>query len=694
MGLGGALNAGVSYRHFGSGPGVYDNRHFWTLGLMGQRHGHFALAAVFSNLNRGRVNSERTAIEQRYSVAYRPVGRKLTLAADMFLSTENSLSEADFTYHVEYTPTPGLFLDAYVDSDRNFQVGFRANLLKYFVGAKSSFDRNGHNGRTTAYAGATNQRQPSLIPERPRRLTMAVSGRPAENPPQPVFGVRETPFVTLLATLYRAAEDPGIRELVIDLNDLSIGFGQAQELRRALADFKAAGKRIVCHISSPSNISYYVASAADSILIVPVSQLRLVGLRAELTFWAGTFDKLGVKLELLRVGKHKTSPETYTHKAASEENRRQVNRLLDDLYDQFVSDIAEGRRLLRDSVAKIIDNGPFTSAEALQFGLVDGLSYRDQVSRQFLSPMPEVSFTRYIEDTLLNDGWRAEPALAIVVVDGGIVPDGRRDHPLERSRGVKPSLLARALSRAAADRGVDGIVLRVDSPGGYALAGDEIWHHVVLAAGKKPVVVSMANVAASGGYYITTPASRIFANPATITGSIGIYGGKADLSGFYDKIELGKELFTRGRFAGMLSYTRPFSEMEREKYYSHLRAFYDHFVDLVAASRLLSVDSVDQLGRGRVWTGREAVASGLVDELGGVKRALDYMAAENGLEKYRVKLYPKRRPWFLLPGRSLLRSIASLFLGTGEVSDDLPIPLSLPEEGALFTRMPFDLAIE
>lgn len=690
--IGTGTSVGLSYSFFNKGPDLYNNRHFWSVGVIERNKGPFALAAVFSNLNRGKIKGERSAVEQRYSIGYRPIGNELTLAADMFLSSRNNIGDADFVYHVEYTPTPGLYLNGYLDSDRNFQIGFRTNLLKYFAGAKSTFDRRGHHFQTTAYVGATNQRQTSIIPEPKKRIAMDVSGGSSENPPQPVFGNKQTPFITVLSGIYRAAEDPAIREMIINLRNLRLGFGQAQELRQALDYFKAARKRIICHISSPNNIAYFVGSVADTILIPPVSQLRLVGLRAELTFWAGTLEKLGVKIELLRVGEYKTAPEAYTRTAATEQNREQTNRLLDDLYEQFVETIARGRGLAPDSVRRLIDAGPYTSQEALEAGLVDGLSYRDNVRADYAGSMPEISFRSYQADTLLNNSWTPSPVLAVVVAEGEI--SSGSDSPLERSTRVRPGPMARALSRASHDSNVRGIVLRINSPGGFALAGEQIYHEVSKAAKRKPLVVSMGNQAASGGYYMAMPAQRLIADPASITGSIGIFGGKADFSGLYEKIGVGKELYTRGKFAGMLTNVRPFTDEERAHYSSHLEAFYNHFVKLVAENRSMSVDTIDNLSRGRVWTGREAQANGLVDDLGGLRQALQYLADELNLKDYRVELYPRRRPLFLWPGSSLVQSVASLFMGEKSVEEALPPALPASGDESILARMPFDIDIE
>jgi protease-4 len=285
--------------------------------------------------------------------------------------------------------------------------------------------------------------------------------------------------------------------------------------------------------------------------------------------------------------------------------------------------------------------------------------------------------------------------LAVVVAEGSITADGGSDGPFGSAGGVTPSPMARAFSVARNDPDIRGVVFRVNSPGGGALAGEDIHRSVELAAERKPIVVSMANVAASGGYYIATPARRVFLNPATITGSIGIYGGKADFSGLHEKLAIGKELYTRGRFAGMLTTARPFTDDERQKYLSRLEAFYGHFVGLVAASRGLTRDSVDTLSRGRVWTGREAVANGLADDLGGVHQALEYLADSLGLEEYSIRLLPENRPWFIMPDLPLVGRFLSVFSGAGGDAPAAggPTELLVAEEG-LIARLPYDIVIE
>jgi len=694
MKFGPQLNVGFSYRYFRNGPGEYNNRHLWTIALLSRGHGPFALSAVFSNLNKGRINGVRSAIEHRYSIGYRPLGNQLTLAADMLTSSRDWSSDARFIYHAEYIARPGLFLNGYVDNDGRFELGVRVNLLKFFTGTRSSFDRHGHDGRTTLFLGAVDRRQSSLIAEPKHYLALGLTGRPLENPPRPVFGSATHSFLEYLLAIYRAADDPSIAALSLQLGHLSLGMGQAQELRDALTFFRSRGKRIICHLDSPNNLGYYVASVADSILIPPVSELQLVGLRAELTYFAGAFQKLGINLELLRVGDYKDAPEAYTRREPSDASREQMNRLLDDLYDQFVDDIALGRNFNADSVRNLIDRGPFTSREALAYGLVDGLCYRDETTRKYLDGLAAVSFARYQRDSLPADDWPPRPVLAVVVADGEITSGSEGSYLQDNATEISPAVMARALGKAQRDSDIAAVVLRINSPGGWALAGEEIHHSVAKTTDKKPVVVSMANVAASGGYYIAMPGSRLFADPATITGSVGIYGGKLDLSALYRKIDLGKELYTRGRFAGMMTAVRPFTEEERSKYQSHLQAFYEHFVELVAANRRLPPDSIDSLSRGRVWTGREARSIGLVDELGGLKAALDYTAREAGLDDYEVRVLPEKRPWFILPGASLWREVLPLFGLSGNTADDILPELPIDDASSIIARLPYDIDIQ
>ncbi len=691
MSLGSKVHLGGSYRYYKDAPDFFDNKHFWNIGLMGS-FGAFRWGAVFENLNNSRtIDGRESETETRYSLAYRPFGPRLTLSADMMLSTGTRLSNADYIYHADYNVGKGISVNGYIDTDDNFQLGFRVNLAQYFVAAKSCFVDDEHS-RTTAIFGATSHRQESIIPPSRRRLQVGIEGDVSENPVHVVFGRDRMAYAQLLLQIHRAAKDPSIDELVVNLKGLSLGLGRAQELRGALTDFRAHGKRVVCHISHAGNVDYYVAAVADRILMDPVAELRLVGLRAELTFYAGAMEKLGVDADIIRIGEYKTAPERFMFKHSSEQYREQLNRFLDDLYYQFTTDIAEARGLSADSVRSIIDQGPLTSEEALEYGLVDGLSYRDKLEDS-IGARPSISFRSYMSDTLVNDDWPERPRIALVVADGEVKFDGEASPFTPGLDGVTPSSIQEGLSAAVSDPQVRAVVLRVDSPGGLALAGDEIHHCIEKASKRRPVLVSMGNTAASAAYYFSMPGSRLFANPATVTGSIGIFAGKPVLEGLYDKVDIGKELYTRGRMAGMHTTMRLFTEEERAKAKHLIEAFYGHFVDLVADNRRISPDSVDALGRGRVWTGRQAVQVGLVDDLGGLKAALDYAADQQGLTEYDVVVYPRKRAWLLPPGQSMLDWFISALWGSDADQVATAVRAAIPREG-LYARLPYDLTIE
>lgn len=693
LSLGGSLSVGGSYRNFSSGPEIYNNRHLWNTGLIFQSGPNLTVGATFSNLNKGKIAGERTQIEQQYSLAYRPFEEMVTLSASMFLGTKQSVSDASYVYHAEVRPMGGIYLSGFIDSDRNYQLGIRINLRNYFVGSQSRLNRSNDGRGTTTYAGVTAAKQKSIIPYEKRRVVMSISDGVKENPPQPIFGKKEIPYPTMLLSLYRAASDVSVNGLVINLDELRIGFAQAQELRDAIRYVRSAGKKVIVHAGYPNNIAYYVATAADSIYLPPVSQLNLVGLRAELTFYAGTLEKLGIKADLLRIGDYKTATEPFTNEASSDANREQINRLLDNLFAQIVTAIAEGRGLSADSVKALIENGPFNSQQAVQAGLVDRLLYRTDMLDSVSRSTKLTSLRAYVSDTLITDRWAPKPVIAIVVAEGDIGGTQKDAVPFQPDVAVTPGAMGYAFHDAMSNRQVKGILFRINSPGGLALAGEDIWHQAKRSANKKPIIVSMGNVAASGGYYIAMASPTVIANPGTITGSIGIFGGKVDLSKLYEKIDLHKELYQRGRFSAMLSSMRSFTDEERAKYLSGLNDFYQHFITLVAENRKLTVDSIDNLSRGRVWTGSEAISNGLVDGLGGLKEAIDLLKTRLGDDKeYGIELYPRNRPWLQLPMPSLFSSISEKIFGKS--SNTSASSLISSENGVMFTRMPYDLSIE
>ncbi len=682
---------GMSYRYIHEGLSFLNKRHLWSLSLTGKGKGPINWAAVFSNLNRGKIDGLKTEVSQRYSLSYRPSDENLTFSVDMFTSAKRKFSDADYIYHVEFRPKDGLYLTAQVDSDNNYHIGFRANFLNLFTGSDNSFSKSGNSKRSIVYMGRTSARQKSLIPDRKRRLLISLSGKIEENPVQPLFGKKKIPFTKILMEIYRAANDSSIAEILLATNSASLGMAQAEELREALLYFKSKNKRLIAHMSNPGNLSYFLSSVADVVVIPPASQLNLKGLEAELSFYGATLEKIGVKFEMLRLKDYKTAPETLTRKNASDKNKEQINRILDNIYGQFVTAIAYGRKISKDSTIKLIDNGPYTSKEALNSGLVDDLKYRDEMHTLFEKKYPLISLKQYLKDTLLNDNWNKYPLIAVIVADGEIRFDNSGSGFFGSSPVISPSKYKSAFKYVKKNNEIEAVLFRINSPGGYALAADKIYHFAKSSSKKKITAVSMSNVAASGGLQIAMPSSKIFASSSTITGSIGIFGGKVILSELYKKLAIGKELFSRGKNASMMTSLRAFTEDEKSKYFSHLKSFYEYFISIVAKSRNLPEDSVENIAMGKVWTGSEALEIGLVDSNGGFKAAIDYLADELGTENYRLRYLPISRPLFLLNNNLNPLSTDALLHIENRIQSGLSL---IANNGEILSRMPFDIDIK
>jgi protease-4 len=413
-------------------------------------------------------------------------------------------------------------------------------------------------------------------------------------------------------------------------------------------------------------------------------------------------EKIGVTVESERIGSHKSAPEVWTGTEPSNEYRETINRLLDNLYKQFVSEISRSRGITEAQARELIDAGPYTSVQARDAGLIDELIYPDELRKEIRKSIGgTVSVAQYAKEKPAYSRWSPAPTIAIVVAEGTIGDDRGSESETSVSGAVTPSVIRRGFKQALANPSVRGLTFRVNSPGGSALASDLIFHESELARDKRPLTVSFSGVAASGGYYVSCAGQPVFASPATITGSIGIFALKPVLSGLYGKIDLEKHSFQRGANAGIFSLTKPFSDSERERLRSGLRSFYDLFVERVAAGRQLSADSVNSLGEGRVWTGEEAHDNGLVDSIGGLWEALQAAALEAGVEdEFSVEVYPRRRSLFdFNPGKlfSPLAGIARLFVGgndTAELSESLGLTATNANQGDFFLRLPYDLVIE
>jgi protease IV len=502
------------------------------------------------------------------------------------------------------------------------------------------------------------------------------------------LGAEDNSLTNLLWQIRKAKADKRIKAILLDIDFSSAGWGQADEIRDAIADFRASGKPVYGYMLLGSNKEYYIASACDRVYMSPSGNLFTFGLAAEAMFVRGSLDKLGIYPDVFKIGKYKNAPDMFTEKKMTEGQREVINSMLDDIYGRLVNTVAEARKKSPDEVKAIIDDAPYTAQQAKEVGLIDDVKYRDEVEGELkkrlgykdderLQLVKNSEYREVKPETLdLNKGEK----VAVIYASGTIGLGSSDDSPFGE-QSVGSDTMVRALNTARDDKSIKAIVIRIDSPGGSAFASDEIWHAIENAKQKKPVVVSMGDVAASGGYYIACNANRILAEPSTITGSIGIFAGKPVIKGFYDWIGVSNEYVMRGKNAGMFRETEPFSDGERAKFQDIIsRAYYDQFVPKVAKGRNKSVEEVDSLGQGRVWMGSQAKERGLVDEFGGLERAI-------AVAKQLANLPAERdvRRVILPYPRTFFERLFS------QESEDEEAKLKLQQQRAVFAALPEDM---
>ncbi|MEO8650405.1 MAG: signal peptide peptidase SppA [Acidobacteriota bacterium] len=494
-------------------------------------------------------------------------------------------------------------------------------------------------------------------------LVLSVSGDlPDYTPEEPLakaLGIGQTQsFTGLLTQLRKAKADKRIGAVLLDINFPGIGWGKAEELRNAVKDLRESGKPVYAYMEIGTNREYYIAASAEKIFLPPSGDLYVNGFAAEAMFYKGSLDKLGIETDVIQIGpKYKNAPDQYTKKEMGEGQAEVINSLLDEYFGRFADGIAEARKKSPEDVKTLIDGAPYNANQAKELGLIDGAFYQDQVYDELRSRLGysenekirTISGSQYRDipsDSLgLNNGQR----VAVIYVSGAINIGSSNDGPFG-GQMVGSDTIAKAVNDAAADTSVKAIVLRVDSPGGSALASDLMWHALENAKAKKPVVVSMSDVAASGGYYIACNANKIVAEPTTITGSIGMFMGKPVLKGFYDWLGVTNQYVTRGKNAGIFKETEHWTPEERAKMEEMAsNVYYGNFVPKVAKGRGKTDEEVNTLGQGRVWTGTQAKANGLIDEFGGLEKAIDIAKELAGLpadKDVRRVVFPAPRPYF------------------------------------------------
>ena len=464
-------------------------------------------------------------------------------------------------------------------------------------------------------------------------LVLEIGGDLPENAPTDlvtfVRGGNTATVRSIVDTLRKAQNDSRVAAVFLKPTGFTSPYwGKVQEIRDAVLAFRTSGKPVYAFLDYADERTYYLATAADRVFLMPSATLDLTGVATYSLFLRGTFDKIGVVPDMHHIGAYKTAVNQYTEKTYTPTHKEMDEALNRDLFEQLVHGVAEARKKTDAEVTALVDEGPFLAEDARAAGLIDEVAYEDQALEKLRQshdePLARLDADDYGRVTLAALGLNKGPRVAVVYASGAIVGGKGGFDPLNGDT-LGSEFLVDAIRDARDDDSVRAIVLRVDSPGGSATASDAIWRELVVAKEQKPdrpIIVSMSDLAASGGYYIAMPADAIVAQPATLTGSIGIFGGKLVTGGVYEKLGAHIESTSIGKNAEMYSAVRPFSPSEGAKLDAYLRAFYGDFVNKAAQSRKTTPEAIDAVAQGRVWTGRQAKEKGLVDELGGLSRAI------------------------------------------------------------------------
>jgi protease-4 len=498
-------------------------------------------------------------------------------------------------------------------------------------------------------------------PSVPDRATLVVrtGGELLERQPDDVVGQvlgREAASLRgYVESLRKARRDPRIAAVMLRPTAVDTPFwGKLQELREAILDFRQSGKPVVAYLEYGGDREYFLASAADQVFLLPTSPLDLTGIASYELFLRGTLDRIGAFPDFVRIGAYKTAPNQLTERGFTPAHREMTEALNRDLYDQLISGIAEGRGKNVEEVRRLLDEGPFSPEAARRAELVDGLAYLDQLDDRVAALKEGAAVRESLEESAYQRvsaeaaGIRPQSRIAVLYISGLIV-SGRSTYDVVNGPTAGSETVVEQLQRIRDDDSIRAIVVRVDSPGGSSVASDVIWRELMItrdAKPSRPLIVSMSDLAASGGYYVSMPGHVIVAQPATLTGSIGIYGGKFVLAGTMEKLGITTETVTSGRNAGMNSPFASFTPEQRAKLSDYMAIFYQGFVEKAAASRRMRPEAIDAVAQGRVWTGRQARDHGLIDALGGLDRAVAIakerakIAADEDVE---LVTYPPRR---------------------------------------------------
>lgn len=652
--FGNSFGFGFSYDF--QGDGSFDEYRSWTAGLL-FRPWHFVSFGFSSrNLGNAIIDERKLPRTDVYSIALRQWQRYFILSADMLVEEDRGWKHANFLYTFEASLPWNISLFAAIGSDKQYSFGITVPIdtqtpLKYPVfiadyGFEKTSAKNSLHSFGFAYTAA---RYESPVASPDELLHIQLSGDIDEIPVRPTMGKQKPVFSDIIAAIHKAASSEHVRAIAITIDNHSLGFARLQELREELSQFKSRGGKVYAILMSSGNKNYYLASVAHRVYFNPADSFMLNGLSAQVYFLRELLDKIGIKFESVRKGRYKFFNESFTSRFMSREYRESLLSLLTNLNEQFVSDIASSRKISTETIDEMFRSAMITGKEALERGFIDELTYASDALKDISrreGRLRQISLEDYLSFEYRDAQWGPIPEIAVIHVEGSIVrgktgksgifsPDATGD---ENYR----TLLAESLSNPL----VRGIVVRINSGGGSAVASDLMLHYLKDAKkqSRKPVVFSFGDIAASGGYYIALSGDKVFASKGTLTGSIGVVGGKASLQKLYEKLGINKETVKLSETADLFTESRDMTEKERAIFQKNIDAIYDRFTTFVSEARKIDKAKIPDIAEGRVFTGAQSLNKKLIDEIGNIMNAIEHVRALARIKgEYAIRHLPQKK---------------------------------------------------
>ena len=694
--FGGVLGIGVGYSAGTSDVQGYGGYSGWSAGILFRPFRFVSFGISFRDIF-GELDGEDLRVTRTCSMAIRPFGDWLTLSADYATASACSNDAVcSFSGRMDLWYGASIFVTG--DTSRNFTAGltlpldmrlggpvnFSADLYKSYNSSNPEFYSAGAAVRFRRGKG-------TMIHVTRNLLYIKIAPSYAENGKSGFLTRGKPEFIVLINGLMKAADDPSINGAVIEIGNLDMGFAQIQEIRRSIKHIRSKGKKVYAMMNDSGNRQYYLASCADYIYFTPNTEFSITGLRANVYFFKGLLDRAGIEFETVRRGDYKSFNEPFTRTEMSPEAKSNLNGVLTDLNEQYISGITERKTVTRESIKEMFETGLYTPEEAKAKGFIDEVMYTEDMKDSLLKNSAFVKFDDYTDEEAVSGRWGGTPVIAIVYVKGNII-SGKGDQDAFRT-STGDEGYREMLETVFKNSSVRGVVIRVDSGGGSASASDFMWKSLVHLKKKypKPVIFSFGNTAASGGYYIACTGDKIFAENGTITGSIGVIAGKISAKELYAKLGINKETISLSEFADIYTESRPLTEREYELLDKQTGLIYDRFTQKVIGARRIKASEIEKIAGGRVHTGLGARGNGLVDEEGGIYTAVEFCRSRCGIEgSFRIVQVPDNRGFLSdirdITGGSSSREVLDLFFRNLQVIKML--------EGQALYLQPYIIEIE